>query len=118
MTSLSQGLRDSFWRQGMQAGFKAVYDCIEAFSETDFTDDLRKFSVPTLIVHGDSDQIVPIGASALASVKIIPGARLRGLCARGRPTAFRRPRRTASAPICSPSFKDSEDSVQEHERAC
>src|ERR1700736_683743 len=71
---VSQGLRDSFWLQGMLAGHKAVYDCIKAFSETDFTEDLRKFDVPTLILHGDDDQIVPIGASALLSSKIVKGA--------------------------------------------
>ena len=74
---VSQGLRDSFWLQGMQAGFKAVVDCIKAFSETDFTDDLNKFDVPTLIMHGDDDQIVPIDASALLSAKIIKGATLK-----------------------------------------
>ncbi len=73
---VSQGLRDSFWLQGMQAGFKGVLDCIKAFSETDFTDDLKKFDVPTLILHGDDDQIVPIGASAMLSSKIIKNARL------------------------------------------
>jgi non-heme chloroperoxidase len=70
-------LRDSFWLQGMQAGLKAVYDCIKAFSETDFTEDLKKFNVPTLILHGDDDQIVPIGASALLSSKLVPGATLK-----------------------------------------
>jgi non-heme chloroperoxidase len=74
---VSQGLRDSFWLQGMQAGFNAVVDCIKAFSETDFTRDLKKFDVPTLIMHGDDDQIVPIGASALLSAKIIKGATLK-----------------------------------------
>jgi non-heme chloroperoxidase len=74
---VSQGLRDSFWLQGMLAGHKAVYDCIRAFSETDFTEDLKKFDVPTLILHGDDDQIVPIGASALLSAKIIKGATLK-----------------------------------------
>src|SRR2546427_4807424 len=73
---ISQGLRDSFWLQGMQAGFKGVLDCIKAFSETDFTEDLKKFDVPTLILHGDDDQIVPIGASAILSSKIIKNARL------------------------------------------
>src|SRR5207244_7750835 len=73
----SQGLRDSFWLQGMLAGFKGVFDCIKAFSETDFTDDLKKFDVPTLILHGDDDQIVPIGASALLSSKIAKGATLK-----------------------------------------
>jgi non-heme chloroperoxidase len=76
-STVSQGLRDSFWLQGMQAGFKGVYDCISAFSETDFTEDLKKIDVPTLILHGDDDQMVPIGASALLSAKIIPGATLK-----------------------------------------
>lgn len=75
-TKVSQGLRDSFWLQGMQAGFKGVIDCIKAFSETDFTEDLKKFDVPTLILHGDDDQIVPIGASAMLSSKMIKNARL------------------------------------------
>jgi non-heme chloroperoxidase len=74
---VSQGLRDSFWLQGMLAGHKAAYDCIKAFSETDFTEDLKKFDVPTLILHGDDDQIVPIGASALLSSKIVKGATLK-----------------------------------------
>ena len=76
-----------FWLQGMQAGFPAAIDCIKAFSETDFTEDLKKFDVPTLIIHGDDDQIVPIGASALLSSKMIKGAELKihpgaphGLC--------------------------------------
>jgi non-heme chloroperoxidase len=71
---VSQGLRDSFWLQGMIAGHKAVYDCIKAFSETDFTEDLKKFDVPTLILHGDDDQIVPIAASALQSSKLVKGS--------------------------------------------
>src|SRR5438552_5743519 len=73
---VSQGLRDSFWLQGMQAGLNAAFDCIEAFSETDFTQDLRKFDVPTLIIHGDDDQIVPIGASAPLSSHLLNNARL------------------------------------------
>ncbi len=84
---VSQGLQDSFWLQGMLAGFKAVLDCIKAFSETDFTEDLEKFDVPTLIMHGDDDQIVPIGASAMLSSKIVKGSTLKiypgashGLC--------------------------------------
>jgi non-heme chloroperoxidase len=68
---VSQGLRDSFWLQGMQAGLKGAYDCIKVFSETDQTEDLKKFDVPTLIVHGDDDQIVPIADSALLSSKIV-----------------------------------------------
>ena len=74
---VSQGLRDSFWLQGMMAGHKAVYDCIKAFSETDQTEDLKKFDVPTLILHGTDDQIVPVGASALLSSKIVTGAILK-----------------------------------------
>jgi non-heme chloroperoxidase len=73
---VSQGLRDSFWLQGMQAGLKAAVDCIRAFSETDFTNDLKAFDVPTLVLHGDDDQIVPIANSALLSAKAIPKARL------------------------------------------
>ena len=75
--AVSQGLRDSFWLQGMMAGHKAVYDCIKAFSETDFTEDLKKFDVPTLVLHGDDDQIVPIGAAAMLSSKMIKGAILK-----------------------------------------
>jgi len=73
----SQGLIDSFWAQGVQAGHKATYDCIKAFSETDFTADLKKFNVPTLIVHGDDDQIVPIDAAGRASAKLVPHATLK-----------------------------------------
>ena len=75
--AVSQGLRDSFWLQGMMAGHNAVYDCIKAFSETDFTEDLKKFDVPTLVLHGDDDQIVPIGAAAMLSSKMIKGAILK-----------------------------------------
>ena len=74
---VSEGMRDSFWLQGMMAGFKGVIDCIKAFSETDFTDDLKKFDVPTLILHGDDDQIVPIDASAKASADLIKNAQLK-----------------------------------------
>ena len=74
---VSQGLRDSFWLQGMLAGFNGVIDCIKAFSETDFTEDLERFDVPTLILHGDDDQIVPIGASAMLSSKLVKGATLK-----------------------------------------
>jgi non-heme chloroperoxidase len=74
---VSQGMIDSFWLQGMQAGHKNTYDCIKAFSETDFTEDLKKFDVPTLIIHGDADQIVPIGASALRSSKLVRGSTLK-----------------------------------------
>lgn len=85
--NVSQGLKDSFWLQGMTGGFKGLYECIQAFSETDFTDDLKKFDIPTLIIQGDADQIVPIADASLLSEKIIPGAQLKiyegaphGLC--------------------------------------
>lgn len=84
---VSQGLRDSFWRLGMQAGLKSVLDCITAFSETDFTDDLAKIDVPTLILHGDDDQIVPIATTAQITAKLVAHATLQvvagaphGLC--------------------------------------
>jgi non-heme chloroperoxidase len=76
-SKVSQGMIDSFWLQGMQAGAKNTFDCIKAFSETDFTADLKKFDVPTLIVHGDDDQIVPIGAAALRSSKLVKNATLK-----------------------------------------
>jgi len=76
-SKVSDGLRESFWLQGMMAGHKSVYDCIKAFSETDFTEDLKKIDVPTLILHGDDDQIVPIADSALLSSKLVKGATLR-----------------------------------------
>ena len=74
---VSQAVRDAFWLQGMQAGFKSVLDCIKAFSETDHTEDLKKIDVSTLILHGDDDQIVPIGASALLAAKLIKGSTLK-----------------------------------------
>ena len=74
---VSQGVRDSFWMQGMQAGHKPALDCIKAFSETDFTEDLKRFDVPTLVMHGDDDQIVPIVASAMRSSQIVKGAALK-----------------------------------------
>jgi non-heme chloroperoxidase len=74
---VSQGLRDSFWLQGMVCGHKAAYECIKVFSETDLTEDLKKFDAPTLILHGDDDQIVPIAASAMLSSKIVKGATLK-----------------------------------------
>jgi non-heme chloroperoxidase len=75
--AVSEGVRDSFWLQGMLAGHKNALDCIKAFSETDFTEDLRKFDVPTLILHGDDDQIVPIGASAVLSSRLVKGSTLK-----------------------------------------
>jgi non-heme chloroperoxidase len=84
---ISEGVRNTFWLQGMMAGFPASYFCVKAFSETDTTEDLKKFDVPTLILHGDDDQIVPIAASAMLSSKIVKNAQLRilkgaphGLC--------------------------------------
>jgi non-heme chloroperoxidase len=74
---VSQGLIQSWWMQGMMAGHKNTYDCIKAFSETDFTEDLKRFDVPTLILHGDDDQVVPIGASALLSSKLVKGSTLK-----------------------------------------
>ena len=74
---VSKGMIDSFWLQGMMAGHKNALDCIKAFSETDFTEDLKKFDVPTLIIHGDDDQIVPIGASAMLSSKLVKNATLK-----------------------------------------
>jgi non-heme chloroperoxidase len=86
-STVSQGLRDSFWLQGMQSGLRGVFDCIKAFSETDFTEDLKKIDVPTLIVHGDDDQIVPIADSAMLAVRLVKKATLKvypgaphGLC--------------------------------------
>ena len=85
---VSQGLLDSFWLQGMQAGLRAMYDCIRAFSETDFTSDLGKFDIPTLFMHGDDDQMVPIASTSMAAVKLVKGATLtvypglsHGMCA-------------------------------------
>ncbi len=74
---VSQGMIDAFWFQGMQAGHKNTLGCIKAFSETDFTEDLKKINVPTLIIHGDDDQIVPIGALALRSSKLVENATLK-----------------------------------------
>ncbi|SJZ55104.1 non-heme chloroperoxidase [Enhydrobacter aerosaccus] len=74
---VSEGARESFWLQGMMGGLKSQYDCIKAFSETDFTEDLKKIDVPTLIIHGDDDQIVPIADSAQLSVKLVKGAHLK-----------------------------------------
>src|SRR5271155_4037027 len=84
---VSEGVRESFWLQGMKAGFPASYFCIKAFSETDLTEDLKRFDVPTLIIHGDDDQIVPIADAGLMQAKLIPAAKLKvykgaphGLC--------------------------------------
>jgi non-heme chloroperoxidase len=72
---VSQGVLDQFWLWSMQSGLKSAYDCIKAFSETDFTEDLKKFDVPTLVLHGEDDQIVPVRDSAQKSARIIPGAK-------------------------------------------
>ena len=74
---ISEGVRDSFWLQGMLGSHKSQYDTIKAFSETDFTEDLKKIDIPTLVLHGDDDQIVPIGAAGLLSAKIVKGATLK-----------------------------------------
>ncbi len=74
---VSQGMKDSFWLQSMMAGHKNAYECIRVWSETDFTEDLKRFDVPTLIIHGEDDQVVPIGASAMLSSKLVPGATLK-----------------------------------------
>ena len=72
----SPGVRESFWLQGMMAGFPAAYFCVKAFSETDMTEDLKRIDVPTLVLHGDDDQIVPIADSGVLSAKLVPGAEL------------------------------------------
>ena len=74
---ISEGVRESFWLQGVQSSIVGAYDCIKAFSETDFTEDLKKFDIPTLVLHGEADQIVPIDISAKRSSKIIPNATLK-----------------------------------------
>ena len=76
-STVSQGVRDAFWLLSMQAGLPAAYECIKAFSESEFTDDLGKFDVPTLVIHGDDDQIVPITVGGLRSAKMIKGATLK-----------------------------------------
>jgi non-heme chloroperoxidase len=73
---ISEGVRESFWLQSMMCGFPGSYFCIKAFSETDLTEDLKRFDIPTLVLHGDDDQIVPIGASAMLSSKIVKDAKL------------------------------------------
>lgn len=87
-SKVSQGLRDSFWLQGMQGGFVGIFSCIKEFSETDFTEDLKKMDVPTLFLHGDDDQIVPISNSSMQAVKLVKNGQLKvykgashGLCA-------------------------------------
>jgi non-heme chloroperoxidase len=74
---ISEGIQANFWFQGMQGGIKGHYDCIKAFSETDFTDDLKKIDVPTLVMHGDDDQIVPFSDTGALTAKIVPNAKLK-----------------------------------------
>jgi non-heme chloroperoxidase len=76
-SNVSRGVRDAFWLMSMQAGVKGSYDCVKAFSETDMNEDLKRIDVPTLVLHGDDDQIVPFADAALLSSKIIPGAQLK-----------------------------------------
>src|SRR3954454_18119259 len=76
-STVSQGVCDAFWLMSMQVGYKGAYDCIKAFSETDLTEDLKRFDVPTLIIHGDDDQIVPFAASAALASKLVPNAELK-----------------------------------------
>jgi non-heme chloroperoxidase len=101
--NVSQGVRDAFWFQGMQAGLKNAYECIKAFSETDFTDDLKKFDVPTLVVHGDDDQIVPFADSASLSAKLVKDATLKVY--KALPMACLPHTRTGSTTICWRSFR-------------
>ena len=76
-SKVSKGVLDAFWLQSMQAGFIAAYECVKAFSETDFTEDLKKFDIPTLVIHGDDDQIVPINVAGLRTAKMVKGATLK-----------------------------------------
>jgi non-heme chloroperoxidase len=98
---ISEGVRESFWLQGMMAGMPASYFCIKAFSETDMTEDLKKIDVPTLILHGDDDQIVPIADSAMLSAKLVKNGELKSTKARR--TACARLKRTRSIRISSRS---------------
>jgi non-heme chloroperoxidase len=98
---VSEGARESFWLRGMLAGFPAAYFCIKAFSETDLTEDLKRIDVPTLIIHGDDDQIVPIAASARRAVQLVENATLE--VTRAPRTACALPTRSGSTPISWPS---------------
>ena len=75
--AVPQGTRDAFWLQGLQSGHRNAYECIAAFSETDFRDDLAQFDVPTLVIHGDDDQVVPFAVGGKASAALVPGAELK-----------------------------------------
>ena len=101
----SQGLIDSFWLQGMAGGLKGQYDCIKQFSEVDYTEDLKKIDVPTLVVHGDDDQVVPIDNSGKLSAKIVRTRRSRSMQARR--TVWQVRMRISSTPICLPSSRAS-----------
>ena len=107
---ISEGIREKWWLQGMMGGMKAGYDCIKAFSETDFTEDLKKFDVPTLILHGDDDQIVPIAAAAPLSAKLVKGATAESISRFSR-TGCPQPTRTRSMPTCSRFFKQSKQAA-------
>jgi non-heme chloroperoxidase len=100
---VSQGMIDAWWLQGMLGGHKNTYECIKAFSEADFTEDLKKFDVPTLIVHGDDDQVVPIDAAGRAPAKIIKHAKL--IVYPALPTASPIPTRINSMLTCLPSSR-------------
>jgi non-heme chloroperoxidase len=96
---ISQGVRDNFWFQGMQVSIKGAYECIRQFSQTDFTEDLKKIDIPTLILQGDDDQIAPIGASGRKTVKLVKGSTLKVYP--GFPHACTRPTRSKSMRIYS-----------------
>jgi len=89
---VSEGVRESFWLQGMMGGIKGQYDCVKEFSEVDYTPDLKKIDVPTLIVHGDDDQIVPIADSSMLTAKIVKNATLKVY--KGAPSDWPQPTRT------------------------
>ena len=106
---VSQGVLDAFWRQGMQAGHKNAYECIAAFSATDFTEDLEKFDVPTLVIHGDDDQVVPLAVGGKASAELIAGATLtvypgapHGITDTHKEQLGRRPARVRGGVACPP----------------
>lgn len=96
--AVSQGVSDAFWLWSMQVGLKGALDCVKAFSETDFTEDLKRFDIPTLIAHGDDDQIVPIVAAGLKAAELVKDATLKVYP--GAPTAWSAPTRTSSTPTC------------------
>jgi len=99
---VSEGIRQRWWLQGMMGGIKAHYNCFKAFSEADFTEDLKKIDVPTLILHGDDDQIVPVADSAMLSAKLISNSTLKSILVSH--TECAQPIQLRSTKICSPSF--------------